>query len=193
MQVAIIYHSGFGHTLIVAEEIKKGILETGVNVTLVDAESAITNTELLNEVDTLVFGSPTYFGNVSAEFKKFMEATGTIWYKQLWRNKLAAGFTHSSTLSGDKFRTLNSLFLFAAQHSMLWIPLGIMPQHDKHTGLQLPEPNGLGSYMGLMTYSGNDAAGFNQPLDLKTAFAFGKRIGELTRKHNFLNKQSINN
>ncbi len=181
MQAAIIYHSGFGHTKIVAEQIEKGILTTGIHTILVDVESASNQLDVLNKSNTIVFGSPTYFGNVSAEFKKFMESTGSIWYNQLWKNKLAAGFTHSSTLSGDKFHTLNSLFLFAAQHSMLWIPLGIMPQHDKTTGLQLPEPNGIGSYTGLMTYSGNDVNGFNLPLDLNTAFAFGKRIGELTK------------
>lgn len=183
MHIAIIYHSGSGHTQMVAEHIREGMLDTGVSATLISASDAAAKPDLLNDADTMVFGSPTYFGNVSAAFKQFMESTGSIWYHQRWKNKLAAGFTHSSTLSGDKFHTLNSLFLFAAQHGMLWIPLGIMPAHDQHTGLQLPEPNGLGSYMGLMTYSGNDAGGFNEPLDLQTAKAFGKRIAQLTQFH----------
>lgn len=183
MPVKIVYHSGYGHTEVVALEIRKGLADAGMPVSLVKAADAAKQPELLNDADTLVFGSPTYFGNVSAEFKLFMEATASIWYQQRWKNKLAAGFTHSSTLSGDKFHTLSSMALFAAQHSMLWMPLGILPAHDKQTGLQLAGPNGLGSYLGLMTYSGNDSGGFNSPLDLKTAYAFGQRIAELTRTH----------
>lgn len=56
-----------------------------------------------------------------------MEATSKFWYTQTWKNKLAAGFTNSSSLNGDKLNTLQQLSIFSAQHSMLWISLGILP------------------------------------------------------------------
>lgn len=179
MKIAIIYHSGFGHTQVVAERIALGARKVLEQVTLLTSEEAIARLPELSEADTLVLGSPTYFANVSAEFKKFMEATGSIWARQGWKNKLAAGFTNSSSTNGDKLSTLMSLSLFAAQHAMLWIPLGIMPKYDPN-GKQLPEHNGMASYLGLMTMSDNAHHQFHEPADLLTAELFGERIAEIT-------------
>jgi multimeric flavodoxin WrbA len=181
MKIAIIYHSGFGHTKVLTDHIALGARKVLPKVITLTSEEATFRLAELAEFDTLVFGSPTYFGNVSAEFKKFMEATGSIWAKQRWKNKLAAGFTNSSSTNGDKINTLINLALFAAQHSMLWIPLGILPKYDER-GRQLPEHNGMASYLGLMTLSDNAHQEFNEPADLVTAELFGERIALLTKQ-----------
>lgn len=183
MKIVIIYHSGFGHTKIVAEHIAHGIRKVLPDVVLLTAKEAIEQPHHLHEADTLVFGSPTYFGNVSAEFKQFMEVTASVWSRQHWKNKLAAGFTNSSSTNGDKLNTLISLALFAAQHSMIWIPLGVMPQYDQH-GKQLAEPNGMASYLGLMTMSDNAHNRVNDPADLLTARQFGEHIAYVTLRMN---------
>ena len=179
MKIAIIYHSGFGHTKVVANRIAQGARKILNQVTVYTSEEATARLIELSEADTLVFGSPTYFANVSADFKKFMEATGSIWAKQGWKNKLAAGFTNSSSTNGDKLNTLVNLSLFAAQHGMLWIPLGLLPKYDQD-GKQLPEHNGMASYLGLMTLSDNSHHQFNEPADLLTPELFGERIAEIT-------------
>ena len=181
MKIAIVYHSGFGHTRVVAERIGKSIEEETLPALLYDVTSPAMDLAQLSEADTIVFGSPTYFGNVSAEFKKFMESTANIWFHQKWKDKFAAGFTNSSTGNGDKANTLTSLFTFAAQHSMIWIPLGILPQYDEK-GNQKSEPNGLASYVGLMTMAPNSHKEFSPPDDLITADLFGKRIAAITIK-----------
>ncbi|RDB02578.1 flavodoxin family protein [Runella aurantiaca] len=181
MKIAIIYHSGFGHTKMVAERIAEGARKVVDDVILLTSKMAIQHPHLLIESDTLVFGSPTYFGNVSAEFKLFMESTGSAWANQHWKDKLAAGFTNSSSINGDKLNTLTNLSIFAAQHGMLWIPLGIMPQYDS-AGKQLSEPNGMASYLGLMTLSSNSHEEFYDPADLHTAELFGQRIATLTQQ-----------
>ena len=109
-----------------------------------------------------------------------MESTATIWFNQKWKGKLATGFTNSSTRNGDKLHTLNSLSLFAAQHGMMWIPLGIMPTYDEN-GKQNAEPNGMGSYLGLMTMSANSHKTFTPPEDLGSAELFGRRIAQVTK------------
>jgi multimeric flavodoxin WrbA len=180
MKIVIVYHSGYGHTRIVAESIAQGIgQETGA-VTLLPAKEAAGRLEELAEADTIVFGSPTYFGDVSAEFKTFMEATGSVYSQQRWKNKLAAGFTNSSSTNGDKLHTLISLALFAAQQGMIWLPLGILPRYEN--GIQQSSPNGMGSYLGLMTMSDNVHGQLNEPADLETARLFGQRIAQLTRQ-----------
>jgi len=188
MKIAIVYHSGFGHTKLVAERIAKGAKSILPYVQLFSTEEAILENQKLLEADTIVFGSPTYFGNVSAEFKRFMESTGSIWAQQRWKNKMAAGFTNSSSINGDKLSTLISLSIFAAQHSMMWIPLGILPKYDD-AGNQLPEHNGMASYLGLMTLSSN-AYQFKEPTELTTAELFGQRIAEVT-KHVMSNRLEL--
>jgi hypothetical protein len=50
---------------------------------------------------------PTYFGSLSAEMKRFFEATVDRWSDgPRWKDKLAAAFTNSKTMSGDKLNTL---------------------------------------------------------------------------------------
>jgi NAD(P)H dehydrogenase (quinone) len=180
MKIVIIYHSGYGHTKIVAEHIQKGASRELEQVALLSTLEAQDNFELLHEADTLIFGSPTYMGTVSAEFKKFMEATGKFWYSQKWKDKFAAGFTNSSTLNGDKLNTLQQLSLFAAQHSMLWISTGILPKFENDK--QLEEPNGLAGYLGLMTLSDNSIKEINPPKGLETAELFGQRIAQITKQ-----------
>lgn len=180
MNITIVYHSGYGHTKMVAEHIQQGALKVMEHVYLVSTVEAQQNFELLHSADTLIFGSPTYMGSASAAFKEFMEATGRFWYAQKWKDKFAAGFTNSSTVNGDKLNTLIQLSVFAAQHSMLWIPNGILPVFENNK--QLAEPNGLASYMGLMTLSDNATDKVNAPQGLPTAQLFGERIAKITKQ-----------
>jgi NAD(P)H dehydrogenase (quinone) len=79
----------------------------------------------------IVFGSPTYMGNVSWQFKKFVDATSAVWAQQGWKNKLAAAFTNSAGINGDKLSTLYTLFTLSQQHGMLWVGTGMMPSNTK--------------------------------------------------------------
>lgn len=178
--MAIVYHSGYGHTKIVATHIRNGALKEIDQVDLLSTIEAQDNFETLHNADTLIFGSPTYMGTISSDFKKFMEATGKFWYQQKWKDKLAAGFTNSSTVNGDKLNTLQQLVLFAAQHSMLWISTGVLPRFDNDS--QLKAPNGLASYLGLMTLSDNSINQVNPPQGLETAELFGERIARITKQ-----------
>ncbi|HEY0731732.1 MAG TPA: flavodoxin family protein, partial [Chitinophagaceae bacterium] len=151
--ISIVYHSGQGHTKQIADILAENLQSEFSQVHLINVEDAKEKLDLLHQSDTIVFGCPTYFGNVSAGFKQFMELTGGFWYNQMWKDKLAAGFTVSSTRSGDKLNTLISLSLFAAQHSMFWISQGIMPRFCNNE--QTEGQNRAGSYLGLMIQSDN--------------------------------------
>jgi multimeric flavodoxin WrbA len=73
-------------------------------------------------------------GSASAAFKVFMEASSRRWMEQRWADKLAAGFTNSGSWNGDKQNTLVQFVTFAAQHGMLWVPLGQMPGNNSTAG-----------------------------------------------------------
>ena len=72
-----------------------------------------------------------------------------------WQDKLAAGFTNSAGMSGDKLCTLQQLAGFAAQHGMIWIPLGQLPGWQSSNGTAA-DLNRLASFLGVMAQSNSD-------------------------------------
>jgi len=182
-KVAIVYHSGFGHTQRVAEHVAQGaadVARTQVSLQRVDA----LDFEPLHAADAIVFGAPTYMGGASAGFKAFMESTSRLWLQQRWKDKLAAGFTNSGSLYGDKSNTLTELCCFAAQHGMLWVSLGMLVGGVRGDRDDPRHLNRLGSSLGLMTQADIDRPPELAPpaSDLETARAFGRRIAELAAR-----------
>jgi multimeric flavodoxin WrbA len=102
--IVIVFHSGYGHTAKIAQAVAEG---SGGTLLAIDAEGNLPagGWELLAEAKAIVFGSPTYMGNVSGPFKTFMDASSKPWQEQKWKDKLAAGFTISGSPSGDKLNT----------------------------------------------------------------------------------------
>ena len=177
-KIVIVYHSGYGHTRKVAEAVAAG---SGGSLLAISAEGNLPDGgwEQLAAAKTIVFGTPTYMGGVSWQFKKFADASSKPWYSQVWKNKLAAGFTNSATLNGDKLSTLHYLFTLSQQHSMFWVGTGMMPVN--HKAATRDDINNVGSSSGLMTVTPSDASVEEMvPGDIATAKAFGQRVAEAT-------------
>ncbi len=184
--IAIVYHSGYGHTKKLAEAVAAGaneIDDTVATLFPIDAEGNLPDAawQALLEADAIVFGSPTYMGNVSWQFKKFADATSKPWYTQAWKNKLFAGFTNSASMNGDKYNTLHYFVTLAMQHSGFWVGTGMMPSNSK--AAQRDDINYLGSFSGLLGQSPSDSSPEEGPLpgDLATGKLFGKRIAEASK------------
>ena len=56
------------------------------------------------------FGSPTRFGNVSAQLKQFLDSIGPRWFAGELTNKTATGFTSASNRHGGNESTLLALY-----------------------------------------------------------------------------------
>ncbi|WP_293387981.1 flavodoxin family protein [Nevskia sp.] len=183
MHIAVVFHSGYGHTARQALAVAEGVEQSGfAKALLVDVAKDIPWDELGSSAG-MIFGCPTYMGGPSAVFKKFMEDSSSRWMKQEWADKVAAGFTTSSSQSGDKLNTLVSLAIFAAQHGMFWISTGLMPGNNVSTG-SVNDINRLGSWLGAMAQ-----ANFDQPpelappeSDLLTAQKLGLRVASAAKR-----------
>jgi multimeric flavodoxin WrbA len=121
-------------------------------------------------------------GGQSAQFKAFQDATSRTVFAAggLWRNKVAAGFTNSAARSGDKLATLQQLAVFAAQHGMHWVNLGLPPGNNSSTGTE-NDLNRLGFFMGAAAQSNADEPPELAPhqSDLLTAEHLGRRVAEV--------------
>ena len=181
-KVAIIYHSGYGHTKKQAEAVFAGASsKASAELIAIDAEGNISdaNWATLAAADAIIFGSPTYMGSVSWQFKKFADASSKPWFGQVWKDKLAAGFTNSATMNGDKHSTLHYMITLAMQHSMLWVGTGMMPSNSKAATRN--DVNYVGSFAGAMAQSPSDSSAEEGPPagDLETARLFGVRVAEV--------------
>ncbi len=178
--IAIIYHSGYGHTKKLAEAVLKGVNQNKYsNYLFYDVKEAQTKWNELALADAIIFGSPTYMGSASAQFKEFMDATSkNVFYKGFdWKDKLAAGFTNSASRAGDKLNVLLQFTVFAAQHGMHWINLGLPPANNSTTGSE-DDLNRNGYWLGAAAQSNADEGPELAPSssDLKTGEHLGSRV-----------------
>ncbi len=181
--LAIAYHSGFGHTAVLADAVAAGARDAGAKVSVIPVDR-MTDEEwdLLDGADGIVFGCATYMGNVSAGFQAFAEQTGRRCMNGSWRDKVAAGFTNSGAMSGDKVNTLVSLAVFAAQHHMHWVSLGLGAGWNSKTGSE-NDLNRLGFWLGAGAQTNVDANPDQvHPSDVQTCRHLGRRVASVTRQ-----------
>ncbi len=179
-KIAIAFHSEAGHTRAQAEAAAEGAGQA----TLVPVEalqsSRIGPWVTLDEADAILFGAPTHMGSVSAPFEAFATATSSRWGILKWKDKLAAGFTSAANLSGDQMVALIRLSVLAAQHGMLWVPLGIIPSAPSAPCADPENLNRLGFYLGAGAQA---LPGEALPQsDLATARALGARVAKLVER-----------
>jgi len=178
--VAVVFHSGYGHTLRMAQSVAEG---ADADLVTIDGDGNLSDDgwATLNTADAIIMGSPTYMGSVSWQFKKFADATSKPWFSQAWKDKVFAGFTNSATMNGDKLSTLHYLFTLAMQHGGIWVGTALMPANSK--AAQRNDINYVGSFSGAMAQSPSDSSPAEMlPGDLETARLFGQRVAQVTIK-----------
>ena len=183
----IISHSGYGHTQKQADAVLEGAKSvSGVTVKAIciDKDGNVPESawDDLAAAQGIIFGTPTYMGGPSWQFKKFADASSKPWMTAAWRDKIAAGFTNSGSINGDKHSSIAYLITLAMQHGMLWAGTGMKPANTLAS--QRNDINWLGAFSGLMAQSPADAGPEQGPLpgDLETARLFGKRVAGLVSR-----------
>ena len=187
-KLMVVYHSTYGHTKLQAEAVCRGASGVkGIDAEIITAAEAIDSIDHLDRADAIIFGTATYMGNIAAEMKTFLEASVTKWFAAAWKDKIAGGFTNSSSFSGDKLNTLQGLLIFAMQHGMIWVGTGMFPSAnnmDAMNSVQGPGPdahNRVGSFIGPMAASFQvDPPDAPPAGDIETAEQYGKRVAEIT-------------
>jgi multimeric flavodoxin WrbA len=181
--LVVAYHSGFGHTAVLAEAVAAGARDEGCHVTLIAVDGMSGHDwDVLDGADGIVFGSATYMGNVSAGFQAFAEQTGRRCMNGTWRDKVSAGFTNSGAKAGDKMHTLTSLAVFAAQHHMHWVNLGLGAGWNSSTGSE-NDLNRLGFWIGAGAQTVVDAGPDQMHASaVERCRRLGERVALVTRQ-----------
>lgn len=186
-RVSIVYDSSFrGQTAVLAESIAAGARSVeDAEVHLFHVEDVDDNWDTLHLSDAIIFGSPTYLGSVSGNFKLFAEKlAGEVWLKRMWKNKFAAGFTCSAGRSGDKLNCLMQMIIFASQMGMIWVPQHILGGNYSTKGSE-EDLNRMAGYLGVMAQANIDEPAdiSPPPSDHETARIHGRHVAQVTAQY----------
>ncbi len=192
MKAAIVFHSVCGNGYLIAREFAGRLQDGGVQAALYRvadpawvekpdlSPAARENLRAMRAVaqatpqdlaaaDLIIMGSPTYFGNVSAAMKAFMDATGGLWIKGALAGKKFAAFTSSGHAEGGGDLCLQALHTYAKYMGMLCapFPLAVLPGEDASVLGIIHYSNGAyGEALDALTK--RKVAGFCQSLAGKT-------------------------
>jgi len=130
----------------------------------------------LTWADGIAFGSPTRYGNMTAQLKQFIDQTGGLWAQGKLINKVAGFFTSTGTPHGGQETTIISMMVPMIHHGMIII--GVPYSEPRISAMEL----GGGSPYGASSISGPNAERPPTPNDLEVAKTLGKRIAEIAKR-----------
>ena len=192
-KILVLYHSASGNLEAMAQQIARGIdgvescdavIKTvpSVSATSAASDPAIPETgapyatlDDLSAADGLLLGSPTRFGNMSAELKFFLDGTTSAWFKGTLAGKAAGVFTSSGSMHGGQESTLLSMMLPLMHHGMVMV------------GIPYSEAELATTERGGTPYGASHVAGTTGDMPLtdtekKLCRALGSRVATVAQK-----------
>jgi NAD(P)H dehydrogenase (quinone) len=197
VKLYIVYYSMYGHVEAPAREIQRGAESVeGVEATLFQVHETLPEEVLskmhaphksdvpfieakdLAEADGFLFGFPTRYGMMAAQFKAFLDTTGGLWRTQSLAGKPAGLFVSTASQGGGQETTALTAITQLTHHGMIFVPIG----YTAGAGMfEINEARG-GSPYGAGTFAGPDGSRKPSRLELETAFHQGKHTAEITKK-----------
>lgn len=201
MKVLVVYYSMYGHTYLMAQAIAEGVQSVdGIESVLrrvqeleivdkiIDKNEAagkvrdqqkdvpVCSLDDLREADGVIFGSPTRYGNMTAQMKQFIDSTADLWMNGQLEGKPAGVFTSTASTHGGQETTLLTMMTPLIHLGMIVVGVPYSVPGMIHT-----EARG-GTPYGPTTIAGPQ--GELQPTaeDVAIAKAHGKRVAEITVK-----------
>ncbi len=131
----------------------------------------------LKEIDGLIVGTPTRFGNMCAQMRNFWDQTGGDWAEGTLIGKPAAVFTSTGTQHGGQETTIITTMLTLIHHGCILVGLPYsFPEQSR-----MDEITG-GSPYGVSTIAGPDGSRMPSENELSMAKGLGKRLTTIAGK-----------
>ena len=127
--------------------------------------------------DGIAFGTPTRYGNMSAQMKQFIDQTGGLWQRGALENKVAGVFTSTATQHGGQETTIITSMVPLFHLGMIIVGVPYSEQR-----LFAVNTVGGGSPYGASSVSGPMANRESIENDIEIAKTFGRRIAQIAKK-----------
>lgn len=130
----------------------------------------------LRQADGVIFGTPTRYGNMTAQMKQLVDSTASLWLNGEMEGKPAGVFTSTASTHGGQETTLLTMMVPLIHLGMLIVGVPYSTEGMIHT-----EARG-GTPYGASTIAGE--RGELQPTteDLSIAGVLGARVANITKK-----------
>jgi len=195
-KVLVLYYSMFGHIEIMAQALAEGVREVeGVDAVIkrvpetlpedqalamgvkINQPAPVATVEELPDYDAIIFGTPTRFGDMTAQMRSFLDHTGKLWTNGRLIGKVGSVFTSSATQHGGQESTLLSFHTTLLHHGMVivGVPYSCTEQSrtDEITG---------GSPYGAGTITGADGKRMPSASELGIARFQGRHVAAIAKR-----------
>lgn len=194
-KILVLYYSMYGHIETMAGAVAEGARSVdGMEVTVKRVPETIpaavaekagvkldqaypeANPQELTEYDAIIFGTPTRFGNMTAQMRNFLDQTGGIWVKGGLVGKVSSVFTSTGTGGGNE-STILTFIPTLLHHGMIYVGLPYScPQLTDISEVRGGSPYGAG------TIAGADGSRKPSEKELEMAKFQGRHVAEITKK-----------
>ncbi|KAK5782313.1 uncharacterized protein PWA37_005316 [Arxiozyma heterogenica] len=198
VKIAIITYSLYGHIDILAKAVQEGITEAGGTADIYRVEETlppkalkkllappkpkdipVAGKDILKKYDAFLFGIPTRYGNVPAQWANFWDQTGGIWVKGNLEGKAAGFFTSTASFGGGQDSTIKNSLDYLSHHGMIIIPLGYKSCFAELSCID--EIHGAGPW-GAGTLAGPDGTRTASDLELRIASIQGHKFFNIVKR-----------
>ena len=200
MLVNVIFHSIYGHIYKMAEAVAEGARAVpGAEVKLFQVKETlpdeilasigavearkkfshipIANLESLSEAEAVIFGTPTRFGNMSAEMRAYLDSTGSLWAKGALIGKVGSVFASTGAQHGGQESTLLSFHTTLLHHGMIIVGL----PYSEARQMTMSEISG-GSPYGATTIAGPDGKRLPSENELAMGRFQGSHVADIAKR-----------
>jgi NAD(P)H dehydrogenase (quinone) len=141
-RILVLYHSSYGHVEQMAHAQAEGARRVpGAVVTLkrvpelvseqvaraanmkLDQAAPIADPNELDQYDGFLFGTPTRFGNMTAQMRNFLDQTGGLWFRHALVGKVGSVFTCTASQHGGQETTITSFHTTLLHFGMVIVGL----------------------------------------------------------------------
>lgn len=195
-KILVVYHSAYGHIETLANAVAGGAASVaGTEVTLkrvpeLMSEEAMQNVGMktnqaaplaepgeLDAYDAIIFGTPTRFGNMSAQMRNFLDQTGGLWMKGALVGKVGSVFVSGGLQHAGQETTITSFHTSLFHHGMVVVGVpGTTPELFNTDEVSGGSPYGAG------TVAGGDGSRAPTQNELAIARAQGAHVANLAAK-----------
>jgi NAD(P)H dehydrogenase (quinone) len=194
-KILVLYYSMYGHIETMANAVVEGAREVeGIEVTLkrvpelieeekakaigvkLDQPAPIASPKELDQYDAIIVGTPTRFGNMTAQMRNFWDQTGSLWVNGALIGKVGSVFTSTGTGGGNE-STIISTLVTLIHHGLVIVGL----PYSCSQLTDISEPRG-GSPWGAGTLANADGSRQPSENELAQARFQGKHVAEITKK-----------
>ena len=195
-KILVLYYSMYGHIEVMANAIAEGaakVENTEVTIKRVpelmpeeaaknagvklDQAAAIATPDELADYDAIIFGTPTRFGNMTAQMRNFLDQTGGLWFEGKLIGKVGSVFTSTASQHGGQETTITSFHTTLLHHGM--VVVGVPYSIPQLTNMDAISG---GSPYGASTIRGGDGSRMPSDDELEIARFQGEHVAGITAK-----------